>query len=223
MDSGSASLDDAPRWRRRKDARPAELLDAAMACFAERGFAATRMDDVAARAGVTKGTVYLYFPGKEELFKAMLREKVVPILDEAVMGARAATDSYSARLERFVGRMVAFITSGNVGAIPKIMIAEAHNFPSLARFYADEVVAQGLGAIERMIIAGIECGEFRPVETGPAAQGLIGPIMLAMIWRHSLDPYSDLEFDPQAIAQTHLDIFLTGLRAPSNMQQDRAT
>lgn len=190
-----------------------------MACFAERGFAATRMDDVAARAGVTKGTVYLYFPGKEELFKAVVRENIVPMLDAATQGAREATDPYAARLERFVARLVAFATSSDaIGAIPKIVLAEAHNFPALARFYADEVIARGIGAVEGMIATGIETGEFRPVDPHNAAHGLIAPILLSLIWRHSLDQYASITFDPAAVAATHLDIMLRGLRAASPPQ-----
>src|SRR5438445_2688875 len=89
------------RWRRRKDARPVEILEAALACFAERGFAATRLEDVAARAGVTKGTLYLYFPGKEELFKAVVRAALIPNLERL---EEAAGDAPVAEV---LGRLVA--------------------------------------------------------------------------------------------------------------------
>src|SRR2546430_11962234 len=92
-----------PRWRRRKDDRPAEILSAALDCFAERGFAATRLDDIAARAGVSKGTLYLYFPGKEELFKALVREELLPNverLEAAAAGPRPAPDLAAPLLSR---------------------------------------------------------------------------------------------------------------------------
>src|SRR5690348_7286622 len=120
------------RWRRRKEARPGEILDAALDCFAERGFAATRLEDVAARAGVTKGTMYLYFASKEDLFKAVVRGFVVPII-EHIEAAVAGPGQVSERIERVVAAWVEKVYGGRVGALPKLMVAEAGNFPDLAQ------------------------------------------------------------------------------------------
>src|SRR5262249_32283430 len=128
-----------PRWKRRKADRPAEILNAALDCFAERGFAATRMDDVAARAGVTKGTVYLYFENKEELFKALIRSELLPNLER--LEAAASTDVPAAvLLERLLAIWVGHVFPSRVSVLPKVIIAEAGNFPELAKFYLHEVV-----------------------------------------------------------------------------------
>ncbi|HJT05310.1 MAG TPA: helix-turn-helix domain-containing protein, partial [Stellaceae bacterium] len=126
------------RWRRRKEARPAEILDAALACFAERGFAATRLDDVAKRAGVTKGTLYLYFPNKEELFKEVVRQAVVANIARGEALVAESAEPASVLLERIIHHWAELIPTP-ASAIPKLVIAEAGNFPDVARFYLDEV------------------------------------------------------------------------------------
>jgi AcrR family transcriptional regulator len=162
------------RWRRRKEARPEEILAAALASFAERGFAATRLEDVAARAGISKGTLYLYFRGKEKLFEAV---------------------------------------GSQVGAIPKLVIAEAHNFPDLARFYLDEVVRRGLRLIGTILRRGIARGEFRPVDVDRTVFCVIAPMLIAALWKNSLEAYDAAPLDVQALARAHLDLLLRGLEA----------
>src|SRR5215475_5031762 len=124
--------EDTTRWKRRKEARPAEILHAALDCFAERGFTATRMDDVAARAAVTKGTVYLYFKTKEELFKALVRSKLLPNI-ERLEAAASADIPVAVHLERLLGIWVEHVFPSRVSVVPKVVIAEAGNFPELAR------------------------------------------------------------------------------------------
>src|SRR5205823_2691529 len=118
------------RWRRRKEARPAEILTAALACFAERGFAATRLDDVAVRAGVTKGTLYLYFQNKEELFKAVVRQALLPNIERVEAMVGDATEPASLLLERLI-KSFSEVISSPISAIPKLVLAEAGNFPDL--------------------------------------------------------------------------------------------
>src|SRR5581483_6817786 len=132
----------AARWRRRKEDRPGEIIAAALACFAERGFAATRLDDVARRAGVTKGTLYLYFPNKEELFKALVRKELLPNIEllEAAAGPLPAT----VVIERLLDLWAGHIAPSRVAVLPKLIIAEAGNFPDLAKFYLDEVIHRAL-------------------------------------------------------------------------------
>jgi len=122
------------RWQRRKDSRPPEILAAALACFKERGFATTRLEDVAAKAGVTKGTIYLYYPSKEELFKAVVRGELVPNIErlEAILDEPGPA---AALLERLVMVWVEHIVPSPISIIPKLVVAEAGNFPELARFY----------------------------------------------------------------------------------------
>src|SRR5665213_3456672 len=153
-----------PRWKRRKTARPQEILDAALACFAERGFAATRMEDLAERAGVTKGTIYLYFENKDGVFKALVRESIGVELAQVVQSIRAFEGSSRDLLRNILGVLAQFIRTSDRVVLPKILIAEAGNFPELARFYREEVVDKGLGAMSAVIQRGIARGEFRDVE-----------------------------------------------------------
>jgi AcrR family transcriptional regulator len=198
------------RWRRRKEARPGEILEAALDCFAERGFAATRLDDVAARAGVTKGTAYLYFANKEELFKAVVRTFVVPTVAH-IEAAAAGPGTAAERLERVVSDWVEKVYGARIGALPKLMIAEAGNFPELARFYREEVVGRVLRSVQGLLRQGIERGEFRAVDVEPAALCVIAPLMLATLLKHSLGRDEGLPIDAPALARCHLELLLRGL------------
>jgi AcrR family transcriptional regulator len=198
------------RWRRRKEARPDEILAAALASFAERGFAATRLEDVAARAGISKGTLYLYFKGKEDLFEAVVRATLVPNI-ERLEALTATFDGPSAQLLERLLLTVARVVESKVGAIPKLVVAEAGNFPELARFYLDEVVHRGLRLIGSILRRGIRRGEFRPLDVEHAAFCVFGPILLAALWKNSLEPYDDAPLDAQALARVQLDLLLRGL------------
>jgi AcrR family transcriptional regulator len=200
------------RWRRRKEARPDEILAAALASFAERGFAATRLEDVAARAGISKGTLYLYFKGKEELFEAVVRATLVPNL-ERLEALTATFEGQSARLLERLLLTIAGVVDSRVGAIPKLVIAEAGNFPELARFYLDAVVRRGLRLIGTILRRGIERGEFRPIDVDHAVFCVIAPMLIAALWKNSLEPHDDAPLDAQALARAHLDLLLRGLEA----------
>ncbi|HZS82216.1 MAG TPA: TetR/AcrR family transcriptional regulator [Stellaceae bacterium] len=203
------------RWRRRKDERPGEILTAALACFAERGFAATRLDDVAARAGVTKGTLYLYFASKEELFKSVVRQEIVASIAQAEEMVAHSEESAAVLLERLLANWPGLIAASRIGAIPKLVLGEAGNFPELARFYLDEVVRRGTALIAGILRRGVERGEFRPaLDIERAVFCVIAPVLFTMLWRHSLEPYADRPLDARALCATHLDLLLHGLSAP---------
>ena len=207
----------AQRWRRRKEARPGEILGAALTCFAEHGFAATRLDDVAQRAGVTKGTLYLYFPNKEELFKAVVAQALVPNLErgEALLSEaderRAEPGSAAALLAELI-RGWAELARSPASAIPKIVVSEAGNFPDLARFYREQVVDRGMALLRRVLQLGIARGEFRAVELDDTVRCVVAPLLLAMLWRHSLGRHELAGFDLDALCETHLQLLLDGLR-----------
>lgn len=200
------------RWRRRKEARPDEILAAALESFAARGFAATRLEDVAARAGISKGTLYLYFKGKEELFEAVVRATLLPNL--ARIEALAASFEGPSRvlLERLL-LTIAGVVGSEASAIPKLVIAEAGNFPELARFYLDEVVRRGLRLIGAILRRGIERGEFRAVDVDHAVFCVIAPMLLAALWKNSLEPHDHAPLDMDALVRAHLDLLLRGLEA----------
>src|SRR5881296_2607395 len=153
-----------PRWHRRKDARPDEILAAALEVFSDRGFAATKLEDVARRAGVTKGTIYLYFENKEALFKALVRETIVPVIEQGEALAKSFTGSARDLFEQLVREYWRLVGETALAGIPKLMMAEAATFPELTRFYYDEVVARGHRLMAGVIERGIMSGEFRPVD-----------------------------------------------------------
>lgn len=199
------------RWERRKEARPGEIVSAALDCFAERGFAATRLEDVARRAGVTKGTLYLYFPNKEELFKAVVRESLVPHLDRLMGREEGEAEDPADRLRRVITAMAGQILGSRLSVIPKLVVSEAGNFPEIARFYRDEVIARGRVFVAETIREGVERGQFRPVDPDQAMFLLMGPMLLAALWPHTFGPVDDRPFDAQALVRTHLDHFFRGL------------
>ncbi len=200
------------RWRRRKEARPAEILSAALASFAERGFAATRLDDVAARAGVTKGTLYLYFRSKEDLFKAVVRQELVPNIERAEAMIADSTAPSLALLEQLV-RLFSGIMQSPLSAIPKLVLTEAGNFPDLARFYLEEVVNRGKTLIRGLLERGIRAGELRPIDTESAVMCVIAPLLLGALWRHSFERHAGVPLDIDALCRTHLDLLRRGLAA----------
>jgi AcrR family transcriptional regulator len=203
----------ARRWRRRKDARPAEIVDAALEVFAERGFSAARLYDVAARAGISKGTLYLYFPSKEELFKAVVRQALLPNLARVERLLREHPGPAAAQVELMIGQIGALLQNTRIGAIPKLIIAESGNFPELARFYLEEVIQRGLGLFATVLERGIASGELRAVDVGHGARTLVAPVLLAAIWKSTFEAHAGAELDAQAFLASAADVLLTGLRA----------
>ncbi|QPC30431.1 TetR/AcrR family transcriptional regulator [Caldimonas thermodepolymerans] len=212
-----APAEPGPSRRRRKEARPQELLDAALDLFVEKGFAATKMDDVAARAGVSKGTVYLYFPSKEELLKAVIRHNLtltISQVDDLVDQFEGSTADLM--------RLAAATWWEQVGAtqasgIFKLIITEVRNFPDLAAFYAQEVIEPGERLLVRLLQRGVDRGEFRttpnPLDT---AHSLIFPLLMLCLHKHSIGacPSADaIVHDPRRFIDNHLDLMLQGLLA----------
>lgn len=207
-------FDTKPRWERRKDARPQELLAAALDLFVEKGFASTRLEDVARRAGVSKGTLYLYFTNKEELFKAVVRENIVPALGEAE-DMISTFEGHSAELLRCVimgwwEKVGATQASG----IIKLVMAEAGNFPDLAQFYQEEVIARSTRMMEGMFERGVSRGEFRAMDVPVMTQVLIAPMLMLITWKHSIGPCDGGQLDPMAFIASFLDMALHGLLPP---------
>jgi AcrR family transcriptional regulator len=201
----------APRWQRRRDARPAEILDAALAVFAEKGFAGTRLEQVAKRAGISKGTLYLYFDSKEALFEAVVRSAIVPrIADAETM--LAAHDGSAAELLANLYRVFAgAMADPKVSAIPKLVISESGNFPELARFYLREVVSRGLRLMAAVLERGVARGEFVPVDPVHAARLLIAPVLFLALWRQSLGRHDDRPLDADAFLADALALLTNGL------------
>ncbi|MFI5371044.1 MAG: TetR/AcrR family transcriptional regulator [Candidatus Eisenbacteria bacterium] len=218
-DSGAAR---GPRWHRRKESRPAEILASAIQEFVEKGYAATRLEDVARRAGVTKGTMYLYFENKEALFKEMVRHYVVPGIERAEQVAR----EYEGSPRELVVLLLRhwwerLIEQPHIGGLAKLVMAEASNFPDVAAFYYREVFERNLAILSDAIARGMERGEFREVDARKsAALGLMPLVMLAQ-WKHSFMRVASNPVDLPAYFEAHLAQFLRGLETPAETA-DRA-
>jgi AcrR family transcriptional regulator len=203
--------------RRRKEARPQELLAAALELFVEKGYAATRSEEVAARAGVSKGTLYLYYASKEELFKAMVRDCLGSPIAEARAMAAQFEGSMTELLAILLREWWAHMGQTAAGGISKIMMAEARNFPELASFFVDEVINPSNDQLAEVIRRGIAAGEFRPVPADAAVEVLIAPMLHMVMHQHSFGACSvgGRTVDPEAVLQVQLDLMLNGLLAPS--------
>jgi len=195
-----------------KQVRHDELIAAAFSLFIERGFAATRLEDVAHLAGVAKGTVVVHFPTKEALFTAVVLEHVTP----TVQRAEALRDAPGSPRERIVG-LLRFIHGSlqdpHVGGIPKLIVSEVGNFPELARGFHEQVCDRSRCAVTDLINQGIAAGEFRVVDAALAARLVLDSLIMHAIWRHSLGRYEPEAVDSHAFFETHLDIFLRGIAA----------
>lgn len=198
------------RHQRRKEARPGELTAAALSLFVEKGYAATRLDDVAARAGVSKGTLYLYFDNKEALFKAVIQEDTLREMED--VEALVARHAGSAReaLEALLTAWWQRSTQGAAVGILKLMVAEAGNFPELARYYHDTVTARARELLRGIVAKGVMGGEFRPVDIDSTTDVLVAPILMLSIWGHSLGNFSALEQDTESYLKAYLSLLFDG-------------
>jgi AcrR family transcriptional regulator len=211
---------DGPRWRRRSDARPGEIVRAALDVFAEKGFAAARMEEIARRAGVTKGTVYLYFPSKDDLFRAVVHETIVP----AVESGERLVAGFEGSAAELIRELVTAWWQRHGGTaqacLGKLVAAEAANFPALARFYMDEVVLRSRALLEGAIRRGIERGEFRPVPVTDAARLAIAPLVHAASYSRSLLQFDTQPMELGAYVELHTEIFLRGIAKGPETDRD---
>ena len=200
------------RWQRRKDARPQEIVDAALDMFVEYGFAATRLDDVAKQAGVSKGTVYRYFENKDALFIAVVKEIVVPEVAKIEQQAAEFNGSSAELLRMLVQGWWKAVGETRLCGIPKMVMADAGNFPELARFFVDNVVTRMRTIFEGIIRSGVESDEFRDCNIKHVARALMAPMVLAAIWERSLKPFDTEECDTSAYLDVHVDMVVNGIR-----------
>jgi AcrR family transcriptional regulator len=209
----AAQTKNEPRFERRKDARPGEILDAALDLFVEKGFAATRLEDVAQRAGVSKGTVYLYFDSKDDLFKSVIRSGMVRAIEEAEKLVAGFEGSSADLLRQIYAGWWQNIGGTKLSGIPKLMISEAQNFPELARFYYDEVIQRGSRLVASAIERGVARGEFRRVNVDYTVRAMVSPLIMRAILEHSFLPCAGPEdFDVPAYFDHTLGLVIDGLR-----------
>ena len=203
-----------PKFRRRAEARPDEVLDAALELFIEQGFAQTRVDDIAKRAGISKGAVYLYFESKEKILEALVRRAIVPIANNALDVVRDFEGDPRPVITMVMKMLGGRFADPKVFAIPKLILREVLSFPELAVMYRHEVLDRVIPAVEAMIARGIDQGYFRAVDPHLTIRSIIGPLLLHVIMAEVFDimPEGGLHFDK--LIDNHLTILFDGLSAP---------
>ena len=211
----------APHKReRRKEARPGELLDAALSLFVEKGYAASKVEDVAQRAGVSKGTLFLYFSSKEELFKAVVRQNISGKFFEFNAALDDFEGSTADLLRIFVHAWWNRVQESQGAGIIKLMVSEGAQFPELADFYRTEVVEPGSQLIRRVLDRGTQRGEFRALDPHYGFYTVMAPIMFIAIWKNAphLSGADGLSMDVSKYLDMQIDILLSGLslQSPTN-------
>lgn len=202
-----------PKWQRRAEDRPREIRTAALDVFSEKGFAAARLDEIARRAGVSKGTLYLYFKDKEDLFRAVVRDTVAPNIDTVRAMVEGVDLPFAEVIRMFLPRFAAITGQVRVGAVAKMVIGESRNFPELAKVWHDEVVSKALGMIAGLIERAQAKGEVRTGDPRLHAFTLMGPMMMGVLWRETLQPVGGSPLDLDALARQNAETVLAGLLA----------
>jgi AcrR family transcriptional regulator len=190
--------------------RRAAIVAAGLDEFIARGFAATRLDDVAKRAGVAKGTIYLHFEDKEALFQELVRTALVPLINR-LAAPPVAGGTARAMIESFAETFARDVVATRRGDILRLLIAEGARFPSLADFYYREVVSRGMAGMRALIEYGIARGEIRDTELAQFPQLIAAPAIIAVIWQGLFGKHAPL--DAMAMLRVHIDLIFGERRA----------
>lgn len=209
----SNDLQAAPRWQRRPEDRPEEILDAATTLFGEQGFARTRLEDVAKKAGVSKGTLYLYFDSKESLFRAMVRRKVVTVVEEAERRYAAHTGTSRAAITDLIRDWWKIAGTQESACLHRVVTSEITSFPELGRFYFEEVIARYRQLLDTIIARGVASGEFRQVRNDYASRGLPSLVVHAINHQRFFSQFDPNALDDARIIDGVLDLLFHGLLA----------
>lgn len=199
----------APKFRRRAEARPDEILDAALAVFTEKGFDAARVDDIAERAGLSKGAVYLYFDSKEALLRGLIEREVAPVAMRLKTLADSGGDDPKATLRLIVSLATQLVSDARVFATPKLVLSVAPRFREIAEFYRKRVVDEAIAAIGGLHRKGVERGVFRDADSETVARLVMGPILVHAMRKHVLGAKDKIA--PLVRAEAHVDILFEGL------------
>lgn len=198
-----------PKFRRRAEARPDEILDAALAVFTEKGFDAARVDDIAARAAISKGSVYLYFDSKEALLRGLIEREVAPAAQRLRALAEASGEDPKAALKLLVTVATQLMNDARMFATPKLVLSVAPRFREIAEFYRKRVIDEALGAIAALYRKGVDAGQFRDADPDTVARMVMGPILVYAMRKHVLGAPD--KSPPMERAETHLDLLFEGL------------
>jgi len=200
-----------PKFQRRAEDRPREICAAALEVFSEKGFAAAKLDEIARRAGVSKGTLYLYFKDKEQLFRAVVRDTVSPNIDHLRDAIMATSLPFAQIVPMFLARLSSVAATMPLGSVVKMVIGESGNFPELARVWQEQVVSKALGIMVELIEKAQQKGEVRPGDPRFHAFTLMGPMLMGLMYREVLQPAGGAPIDIEALARQHSDTVLKGL------------
>lgn len=200
-----------PKFQRRKEDRPGEIVAAALAVFSEKGFAAAKLDEIARRAGVSKGALYLYYETKEDIFHAVVKTAVAPDVERVKARLEAFPGPFGGLLEMFLPTIASILSVSPVAGIGKMVISEGRNFPELARYWHDELVEPMIGLISGLITRAQDSGEVRPGDPKMLAMQIVSPFLMALLWRETFVPIGARPFDLNELAAQHLSVLKSGL------------
>lgn len=199
------------KWQRRKDERPSEILSAALSLFVSKGFVSTKIDDIAKVAGVSKGTVYLYYASKEILFKCMVHELMVPKITEVETYISTYKGSQAELLQVVIRQWWHTVKSSGLSGVPKLIISEADNFPDLTRFYVKEVIQRVQSILVKILNKGIENNEFNKVEPVLSARVIMSSLVYFSMWDTSLKKYDQNGLEVEDLIEQQIQILVNGI------------
>lgn len=199
--------------QRRPDQRPGEILAAALELFSQRGFSATRLDDVAAKAGLSKAAIYLYFNDKTALLRAVVAETAGTNIDAIGVMVHRHEGPVAPLIATFLEFMGGRLAHSEIPNLIKLVISESRAHPEIGQLYLETVIQRALPLLERLIQRGIDAGEFRAVDAKLAVKSIIGPMVMAAVWRSVFEPIGADALDIEALARQHADIIVRGLAA----------
>lgn len=199
----------------KKAAQPEKILSAALEAFGEKGFSGTRMEDVAAKAGITKGAIYLYFPSKQALLEALARRDIAPFLSAMAAQVRAYEGPLEPLLRQVASAALGFMDQGALPTYARIIVSEARNFPDIARFHLNEIVSVMLGALSDLFQRAMARGEMREMEPEIAARLFVAPIIKTLFWRITFSAVETKPFDAAAFLDAHVGVYLRGMQPVS--------
>lgn len=200
-----------PKWRRRKDERPSDIVAAALDVFGEKGFAGARIEEIAKRAGVSKGTLYLYFETKADIFRAVVEDTVKPNIEALERTVLALDLPFGTLVRTLLPRFAELVTAIPVGTVVKMVVGESRNFPELAKVWHDEVVLKAITLLAGLIGRAQDRGELRSGEPRLHAISIMGPMLMGVLWRETFTPVGGAAIDLSALARQHAETVLAGL------------
>ena len=199
---------------RRKEARPAEIVEAALAEFVDKGFAGASVQTIAKRAGVSKGTVFVYFETKQDLFKAVVRTNLSAPLDTWRNLTRNHTGSARELVVLSLHQWWTDVGSTPAAGISKLLMQEAANFPELAEFYQAEVVEPGIAHMRYILQQGVDKGEFRATDLTLTCMNIFSPLLFLAMWQQAMgdkQPICGPAIEPRAFIDNHVSLLLDGI------------